>query len=36
MVTKNIQYINKDFDSLKSKLINFAKTYEKDKDKGPA
>jgi hypothetical protein len=27
MITKNIQYLNKDFNSLKSKLINFAKSY---------
>lgn len=27
MVNKNIQYLNKDFNSLKAKLIDFAKTY---------
>lgn len=27
MIIKNIQYISKDFNSLKSKLIDFAKTY---------
>lgn len=27
MITKNIQYINKDFNSYKNRLINFAKTY---------
>ena len=25
--TKNVQYLNRDFDSLKAQLINFAKTY---------
>jgi len=25
--TKAVQYLNKDFDSLKAQLINFAKTY---------
>lgn len=27
MITKNIQYINRDFNSFKSKLIDFSKTY---------